>query len=319
MKKKTAFAPATIGNVGVGFDVLGFAVDAIGDTVTVSRTENSGRIEIEKITWSMNFGNPGEIPPELPMDPLRNTATVGLFAFIEDRGLKCGFRVSVKKGIPLGSGMGGSAASAVAAIMAANATLAKPLPKADLMKYALLGEAAASGGIHADNVAPCLLGGLTLIRSAEPLDVIPLPFPPNVLSVLVHPNLKINTRDARGVLSSTVTLKEMVRQSGNLAAFVSGCHEKSMKLIGRSLQDLIIEPQRKHLIAGFDEVKRVAMKKGALGCSISGSGPTVFAWAPNPKTAKAIKAAMVKAFEEAGVGPVHAWIAKPNKKGACLK
>lgn len=315
MKRKTAFAPATIGNVGVGFDVLGFAVDTIGDTVTVTRTENAGQIEIEKITWALQL----EIPPEIPMDPLLNTATVGLFAFIEDLGLKCGFRVSVKKGIPLGSGMGGSAASAVAAIVAANATLAKPLPRAALMKYALLGEAAASGGIHADNVAPSLLGGLTLVRSVEPLDVISIPFPRNILSVLVHPDLKINTREARGVLNPSVALKDMVKQSGNLAAFVSGCHSQSTELIGRSLQDLIIEPQRKHLIAGFDDVKRVAMEKGALGCSISGSGPTVFAWADNPKKAKAVKTAMVKAFEQAGAGPVRAWTSKPNKKGAVVR
>jgi homoserine kinase len=301
-KAATAFAPATTGNVGVGFDVLGLALQTVGDTVTVTKTDKRGIVEIEKI-------NEG-----FPLDPEKNTATAGLIALIKDFNLEFGFRVKIKKGIPLGSGMGGSAASAVASVVAANALLKKRLEKKELLHYALIGESVASGSTHGDNVAPCLFGGLVLLHH---LDVIPLPFPSALTIVIVLPNAQVKTKDARGVLKTDVSLKDFVTQSAHLAGFISGCFQKNLKLIEDSFKDIIIEPQRAHLIPGFYEVKTAALRAGAIGYSISGAGPAVFAIAKK-SDAPRIKKAMVSAFNAAGAGPARGWVSPINKKGAHL-
>jgi homoserine kinase len=298
--KRVAFAPATVANVAVGFDLLGFPIEGVGDRVTVERLD-AREVRVAGVTGC-----------DLPTDPLRNTATVGLVRLIEERDLAHGFAVSIEKGIPLGSGMGGSAASAVGAIVAASALLDQPLTAAEQLRYALFGEEAASGSRHADNAAPCLLGGLTLTRSSE--DVVPIPVPAMIRCVLVHPHARLDTRAARAVLRREVPLADHVRQSANLAAFIAGCFTNDLALIGRSLVDLIVEPQRAPLIRGFAAVKRAALDAGALGCSISGAGPSLFAWATDDAAA-AIGAAMVGAFAAEGV-PADAWISPIAAQGA---
>ena len=254
---------------------------------------------------------------ELPKDPRRNTATAGLLALIKDHKPDFGFEVSIKKGIAIGSGMGGSAASAVGALVAANALMRPPLPKEALFHYALIGEKAASGSIHGDNVAPCLFGGLCLIRSVEPPDLVAIPVSPKILCVLVHPHIEISTRSARAILKPHVTLAAHIEQSSNLAGLITGCIGRDIELIRRSLADVIIEPQRKRLIPGFDVAKRLALKNGALGFSISGSGPSVFAWVDSPLVARRVRDEVVRAFKRAGVES-DAWVSPISTVGAHL-
>jgi homoserine kinase len=307
MKSATAFAPATVGNAAVGFDVLGFPVEATGDRVTVTRVKQSG-VKIISIT-----GVPG-----LPTDPEKNTATVGLIHLLKDQKADFGFEVSIVKGIPLGSGMGGSAASAVGALVAANSVLDEPLDKKDLLKYTLLGEMVASGAAHADNISPCLFGGLTIVLGTESGDVVRVPVPSTIRCVLVHPELRLDTRDSRKVLKPTISLKDYAHQSALLSGFIAGCFQNDISLIGRTLVDLIIEPQRASLIQGFASVKAAALEAGALGCSISGSGPSVFAWASSDSAAVQIKQRMTGAFEKAGVKISGAWISPISSEGAKL-
>lgn len=303
--RATAFAPAGVGNVAVGFDVLGHALDAVGDRVTVTRTIEPG-VAIEEITGC-------EEP--LPLEAARNTATAGLVALLRERKLAFGFSVRIEKSIPLGSGMGGSAASAVGGMVAANALLDEPLPLSELLRYALVGETVASGSAHADNLAPGLWGGLTLVRSMDPVDIVPLAVPAEIRCVLVHPHLRLDTKVARGVLPREIAMKLYVAQSGNLAGFVAGCLTGDLELIGRSFADLVAEPHRAPLIRGFDAVKRAALDAGALGCSISGAGPSVFAWAVGDEAASGVRDAMVRAFSGAGVGS-DAYVSPVDAPGA---
>jgi homoserine kinase len=288
-KKSKAFAPATTGNVAVGFDLLGFAMDIAGDTVSVEIISEP-RVIIDSQD------------SKLPRDPKLNTAGLGLIHLIEDFKLDFGFKVHIEKGIATGSGMGGSAASSAAAITAVNALLPKPLLQKQLLAYALIGESIASGSFHADNIAPCLWGGLTsahVINRAQNLhsetrakdltiDVLQIPVPPSIYVALIHPHLIVETKSARGVLKPNISLKDHVKQSSCLIQFISGCYTNNMDWIGQSLVDHLIEPQRAHLIPGFFEAKSIALQKGALGFSISGAGPSVFAWAPNKKIAEEI-------------------------------
>ena len=308
--KAVAFAPASCANVAVGFDLLGFSVDVAGDKVTVERTTE------KEITIAGVQG----VVTKIPTDPAKNTATAGLVQLREDLGLDFGFRVSIEKGIPLGSGMGGSAASAVGAIVAANALLPKPLPIEDLVPYALIGEAQASGSYHADNVAPSLFGGMTLARvrkseAVPKVEVTKIPVPAQIHCVLVNPQLSVETKTARGILKPDVSLKAHIEQSANLAGFLAGCYSGDVRLIGRSLADVLIEPQRAHLIPGFAKVKEAALAHGALGCSISGAGPSVFAWADSTGAASEIKAAMLQAFKSAGV-EANGWAFVMKNEGA---
>ncbi len=306
----TAFAPATVANVAVGFDILGHALDGAGDEVTVTRLPGKPRVVVGEIR-----GCDGAEVKDIPADPKLNTATAGLLSFLKDTKPGFGLEVSIRKGIAIGSGMGGSAASAVGGLVAANALLPKPLPKDELFHYALIGEKAASGSIHGDNVAPCLFGGLCLIRSVSPPDLVAVPVSPKILCVLVHPHLQISTRRARGILKPTITLAAHIQQSSNLAGLLTGCIARDHELIRRSLSDVIIEPQRKKLIPGFDDAKRVALKNGALGFSISGSGPSVFAWVDSPLAARRVRDSVVRAFKRAGVNS-DAWISPISLRGA---
>lgn len=302
----TAFAPASVGNVAVGFDVLGLSVQAIGDRVTARRTTELG-VRIAAINGLVK---------DLPLDAARNTAGRAVMSIVEDQQLDYGIELTIEKGIPLGSGLGGSAASAVAAVVAANALLAKPLSNLELLKHAMRGEEVASGSVHVDNIAPSLFGGLVLTVGVDNPNVKQIPMPAGVRCVLVHPHMVLATKDARKILKADVSLSDVIWQTANLAGFLAGCFTNDLRLIGESLEDVVIEPQRRVLIPGFDAVKKAAKDAGALGCSISGAGPTVFAWLPADQ-AEAARDGMVAAFKAAGLAS-DAWISTLEQKGAHL-
>ena len=300
----TAFAPASIGNVAVGFDVLGHSFEAIGDRVTARRCTELG-VRIVSIEASSG---------ELPLEVERNTAGMAVLSMARELSLEFGIELSIRKGIPLGSGLGGSASSAVAAVVAANALLAQPLSQLQLLKFAMRGEAVASGAVHVDNIAPSLFGGLVLTVGIENPNVKRIPVPPGVRCVLVRPHMMLTTRQAREILSHSIELSNVIWQSANLAGFLTGCFTGDIQLIRESLQDVIIEPQRKALIPGFQAVKDGALKQGALGCSISGAGPTVFAWC-EAADAMRIRDAMVSGFSANGLAS-DAWISALDPTGA---
>lgn len=299
-----AFAPATVGNVGIGFDILGHTVQAVGDRVRARRTPERG-IRIAAITGST---------VALPMEAEKNTAGMALVSMAGALSLPFGIEISIEKGIPLGSGLGGSAASAVAAVVAANALLEKPLSKIELLKFAMQGEAVASGSVHVDNIAPSLFGGLVLTVGIDNPRTKQIPVPPDVRCVLVHPHMFMSTREARRILKKSVDLSDVVWQTANLAGFLSGCYTNDLAMIRDSFEDVIIEPQRSQLIPGFKAVKQAAMSNGALGCSISGAGPTIFAWCQD-HYANGIRIAMVEAFAEHDLAADH-WVSAIDTEGA---
>jgi homoserine kinase len=298
-----------VANVAVGFDILGFAIHGVGDRVTVSKDSTGRGVLIESI---------GGIFVDLPTDPQRNTASAALLAMIEDRRLDHGFRISIEKGIPLGSGMGGSAASAVAAVVAANRLLAEPAPSEELLAYCMVGERAASGAAHADNVAPCLYGGLTAVVASDPPRVVQIPLPPGLLNVLVHPHLEVATRDARAALRHEVPLAEAVEQSMYLCGFLAGCFTGDAGLVGGSLVDLFAEPTRSRLIPGFAAARAAALERGALGLAISGSGPSVFAWATTEPAARQVEAAVRQVFDKHALAS-DSWVGPINHQGAVVE
>ncbi len=285
------FAPATVANVSCGFDVLGFAVASPGDEAIVTMTDKPGVI-IAKIT-----GDEGR----LPLDPKKNTVSATIIKMIEKLGSDKGFEIELHKKMPLGSGLGSSAASSVAGIFAVNELLGKPLSPIELLPFAMEGERLASGTAHADNVAPALFGGFVLIRSYHPLDVIRIPTPTDLYASIVHPHIEVETRDARSILRKEIKLKDAITQWGNVAGLVTGLITNDYGLIGRSMEDVIVEPLRAILIPGFYEVKNAALEAGALGGGISGSGPSVFALSRGKETAQKAGNAMVKAFSTIGI------------------
>jgi homoserine kinase len=300
----TAFAPASVGNVGVGFDVLGHSFQSIGDRVTARRMPGPG-VTIGAITG---------VAVDLPREAERNTAGMGVLCMVRDLKLDFGIGLDIHKGIPLGSGLGGSAASAVAAVVAANALLPEPLGKLELLKFAMKGEQVASGSVHVDNIAPSLYGGLVLTVGIDNPNVKQIPVPSTVRCVLVHPHMMLSTREARQILNRSIDLSDVIWQSANLAGFLTGCFTGDLQLIRESLEDVIIEPQRQVLIPGFKAVKEGAMGNGALGCSISGAGPTVFAWCEQ-QHAERIRDAMVAAFAAHDLAS-DAWISTLDPAGA---
>lgn len=284
----TAFAPGSIGNCAVGFDILGHSLTGPGDRVTVTRTDD-GTVRIAAILGTV---------ADLPLDAERNTAGVALRALLAHAPPGTGFVAEIDKGIALGSGMGGSAASAVAAVVAANALLPAPLPTAVLYAAALQGEAAASGSAHGDNVAPSLLGGLVIAPArGTPVRV---PVPAWLHIGLVHPHFVLETRKARQALAGTYELREFVAQSEGLALVLAGCFGGDAALLRAGLRDVLVEPRRSHLIPGFGAVQQAALDHGALGASIAGAGPSVFGWFPSAHAAQRGTAAMQAAFAAAG-------------------
>jgi homoserine kinase len=300
----TAFAPASIGNVAVGFDVLGHSFQAIGDRVTARRVAVPG-VTITAITGTT---------VDLPKEPEKNTAGMAVLSMVRDLNLDFGIELAIEKGIPLGSGLGGSAASAVAGVVAANALLAKPLTQLELLKFAMKGEAVASGSVHVDNIAPSLFGGLVLTVGIDNPNVKQIPVPKTVRCVLVHPHMMLSTREARQILNRSIDLSNVIWQSANLAGFLTGCFTNDLQLIRESLEDVIIEPQRQVLIPGFQAVKQGAMSNGALGCSISGAGPTIFAWCEE-QDAERIRDAMIAGFKAQRM-ETDAWISTLDAMGA---
>jgi homoserine kinase len=300
----TAFAPASVGNVAIGFDILGFAVDALGDRVTVTRRDKPG-VEITRVHG---------IAGDLPTEPERNTAGQALLAMQAALQLPFGFSMEIEKGIPLGSGLGGSAASAVGAVVAANAVLPQPCSKLELLKFAMQGEAVASGSLHVDNIAPSLFGGLVLTVGIDHPRVKQIPVPPEVRAVILHPHMFLSTKQARAILRRTVDLSDFVWQTANLAGFISGCYTNDLDMIRASLEDVVIEPQRQALIPGFQDVRQAAMAAGALGCSISGAGPTTFAWV-RATDATAVRDAMSREFARKSI-ELDEWIVGIESAGA---
>ena len=281
----SAFAPASVGNVAIGFDILGFAVGALGDRVQVRRRAAAG-VEIAAVRG---------VVAELSREPRDNTAGRALLALLEAVHPGFGLSIEIDKGIPLGSGLGGSAASAVAAVVAANALLERPCTPLELLKFAMAGEAVASGGRHVDNIAASLFGGLALTVGIDQPRVKLIPVPAQIRAVIVHPHMFLATASARAILKRSVELSDFVWQTANLAGFLSGCYTNDLEMIRECFEDVVIEPQRAALIPGFQEVRRAALAAGALGCSISGAGPSMFAWAI-AEHAPAVLAAMQAAF-----------------------
>jgi homoserine kinase len=304
MDQATAFAPASSGNVAIGFDILGFSIGAIGDRATVRRIAEP-TVRVRAIRG---------VVQDLPLQAEKNTAGRALQAMREALALPFGFEVEIDKGIPLSSGLGGSAASAVAAVVAANALLPQRTGQLELLKFAMQGEAVASGSLHVDNIAPSLYGGLVLTVGIDNPRVKQIPVPPSIRAVVVHPHMLLSTKQARAILRRTVDLADFVWQTANLAGFISGCYTNDLDMIRESFEDVVIEPQRAALIPGFGDVRRAALSAGALGCSISGAGPTMFAWCLESH-AHAVREAMVVEFSHHGLESDH-WTTAVEPVGA---
>jgi homoserine kinase len=306
MKKEIqVYAPASVSNLNCGFDVLGFALSTPGDTVALSLNSHKN-VTLEEIT-----GDQGK----LPRQPDENTASAVVMQYLEHIGSKQGVSIRLHKGMPLNSGLGSSAASSVAALVGINELMGKPLNRQELLPLAMEGERIACGNAHADNVAPSLLGGLVLIRSYDPLEVVELPFPQKLWVVVIHPNVSIPTREAREILPEMIPLKMAVRQWGNVAGLIAGFYRNDLELIGRSMEDYIVEPHRSARIPQFEAMRNIAMKEGAVSFGISGSGPTVFAFSSTMKTAAAIAKKTVRLLHDSGVF-AQFYISKINPNGA---
>ena len=298
------FSPATVANVSCGFDILGFAVNKPGDEVILKKKASKG-LEIKEIT-----GDEGK----LSYDPMQNTVSVSIQKYLDHIGYEYGFEIYLHKKMPLGSGLGSSAASASAGVFAVNKILGEPLQTRDLIIFAMEGERIACGSAHADNVAPSILGGFVLIRSYDPLDIIKLPTPVSLYSTIIHPQIEIKTKDARDLLKKQIYLKDAVNQWGNIAGFIAGLMQSDFDLIGRSMQDVIIEPIRSILIPGYNEVKLKAMEAGALGFGISGSGPSLFALSTGISIAENVGKNMAEVFNKMDVDN-SVYVSKINHSG----
>ncbi len=317
MKTVTGFASATIGNVACGFDILGFAITEPGDEVVLTlREDRREELPVSIVSISGDGG-------ALPRDPKKNTSSFVVLKFLEyirtQKGVDFDGHIDLelKKKLPLSSGMGSSAASAAAALVAANELLGTPCDKMELVHFAIEGERVACGSAHADNAAPAMLGNFVLIRSYNPIDLVTIPSPENLYCTLAHPHIELRTAYARSVLPRTISLKTATQQWGNVGALVSGLLTSDYALIGRSLVDVVAEPKRAPLIPGFYEVKEAALGAGALGCSIAGSGPSVFAFSSSRPVAEKVGEAMQTAFRDGGEQlDADIWVSPVCKEGA---
>jgi len=299
------FAPATVANVACGFDVLGFAIEAPGDEV-VARHSNKPGLRITKIT-----GDDGK----LPKDPEKNTAGVAALDLLRHLGMSDrGIELEIHKKMPFGSGLGSSAASAVAGVYAINKLIGEPLAKKQLLPFAMQGEASADGAWHADNVGPSLLGGIIFIRSNQELDIAQLPVPENLWAAVVHPEMEILTKVAREILPTDIPMVNATQQIGNLGGLICGLIQEDYAMIGRSIHDVIAEPRRQKLIPEFYNAKRAAMSQGALGFSISGAGPSVFALCEGEEIAQRVGAGISKVFTAIDLEN-QVYVSKINKEG----
>ncbi len=302
MKEIKVFCPATIANVSCGFDVLGLALDSVGDEMTVRKTSEKG-IRISKITGQ-----------HLPLETEKNVSGVAGLALLAKSGFDGGFEIEIDKRIKPGSGIGSSAASSAGAVWAMNELLDRPFSKLELVQFAMQGEKLASDVAHADNVAPAIYGGFTLVRSYDPLDIIPIPTPSELFATVIHPQIEIKTSDSRKILKTTISMQQGIQQWGNLGGLIAGLFQNDYDLIGRSLHDHIVEPIRSILIPAFDDIKADAIKAGALGSGISGSGPSIFALSKGEEVAKQVAESMKEIYQNIGVDfDIH--ISKINSQG----
>ncbi len=303
-KTITVFAPSTVANVGCGYDILGFAVQHYGDTLVLTEREDHDLV-IQKI----------EGADGIPTDPDSNVTSVAIGAMMNHLGVSHGFDIEISKNIPPGSGLGSSASSSAAAVFALNEFLDRPLTTKELIPFAMEGERIASTKAHADNVAPSLLGGFTVIRSYDPLDIFNIPFPEDLWVTIIYPNVEIKTADAKRILKKQIEMSDAVTQWGNVAGLVSGLIMKDYELIGRSLQDVIVEPVRSILIPFYDQTREIAMDNGALGFNISGSGPSMFCLMREEQTATRICELARELYHREGV-ELLSFISKINPTGA---
>lgn len=302
MKEIKIFTPATVANISCGFDILGLCLDTVGDEMIVREVPEKG-IKITKVTGQ-----------NLPLETHRNVAGVAGLALLEKVDASVGYEIEIYKKIKPGSGIGSSAASAAGAVFAINELLGKPFSKQELIYFAMQGEKLASGTEHADNVSPVILGGFTLVRSYQPLDVLKINSPNDLYATIIHPQIEVKTSDSRAVLKNQVALKKMVIQMGNFGGLISGLYTNDYDLIGRSLHDEIIEPNRLILIPEFVKVKKAVIQAGALGAGISGSGPSIFALSKGEETAKFVGETMAKIYNNTDIDyDIH--VSKINQQG----
>jgi homoserine kinase len=302
MNQIKIFATASVANVSCGFDVLGFCLEPVGDQMLIRKTNSSG-IKITKIEGQ-----------NLPLDVKKNVAGVAAEALLKAHPTKSGFEIEIYKNIKAGSGIGSSAASAAGAVYGINELLGKPYTSHDLISFAMEGEGMASGTVHADNVAPVLMGGITLVRSIDPVDVIKLPIPKALTAVVLHPKIELKTMHAREIIKKNVTMEKAIQQWGNLGAFVSALYNEDYNLMSRSLKDEIVEPMRSMLIPEFESLKKASIKAGALGFGISGSGPSVYALTKGIDGAKKIHSAINEVISSIDIDyEIH--ISKINEQG----
>lgn len=305
MNEIKIFCPATIANISCGFDVLGLCLEAIGDEMIIRKSNIKG-IRITKI-----------IGADLPLEASKNVAGVAALALLEKIDYEFGFEIEIYKNIKAGSGIGSSAASAAGAVFGINELLGKPFTKKELVKFAMKGEAIASGSEHADNVTPAIFGGITLIRSTNPLDIIKIDSPSELYATVLHPQIELKTSEMRAVLQPMIPLKSAIIQWGNLGGLLSGFYTSDYELIGRSLHDEIVEPLRGQYIPKFNEIKKIALENGALGSGISGSGPSIFALSQGIETAKKVAKAMENLYKDTNL-PFEIHVSKINSEGIKL-
>jgi len=289
MEEIRVFCPATVANVSCGFDVLGLSLSSVGDEMKVRKSVEPG-IRITKITGQ-----------ELPLETNKNVAGVAAMALMQEVGEEHGFEIEIHKKIKPGSGIGSSAASSAGAVWAINQLLGNPFTNVELVQFAMQGEKLASEMAHADNVAPAIFGGFTLVRGYDPLDIVSIPTPKDLYATVIHPQIEIKTSDSRKILKTNITLAQGIRQWGNLGGLVAGLFKDDYELIGRSLEDHIIEPIRSILIPEFELLKREIKCAGALGSGISGSGPSVFALSKGEETAQKVARSMEKIYRNTGI------------------
>lgn len=302
MNEIKLFCTATIANVSCGFDVLGLALDNVGDEMVIRKVAKKG-VTITKI-----------VGQTLPLETHKNVAGVAALALLAKVDTEFGFEIEIYKNIKPGSGIGSSAASSAGAVFGINELLDRPFSNHDLIEFAMQGERLASGVAHADNVAPALLGGFTLVKSTEPLEVLKIHTPSELYATVIHPQIEVKTSDSREILRNSVPLKTAIKQWGNVGALISGLYTEDYELIGRSLEDHIVEPIRSILIPAYDAVKEESLKAGALGAGISGSGPSIFALSKGLENATNVAVAMKSVYEKVGIDyDIH--ISKINTEG----
>ena len=302
MNEIKLFSPATVANVSCGFDVLGFCLDSIGDKMVIRKTTEKG-IRITKIEGY-----------DLPFEVEKNVAGVSALAMYEAAKPNCGFEIEIYKQIKPGSGVGSSSASAVGSVYGMNVLLGNPYSMTELTAFAMKGEAVASQSEHADNIAPALFGGFTLVKSLEPLEILQIPTPSDLFAVVIHPQIEIKTADARKILPEHILLKNAITQWSNVGSLIHGLHTNDYDLISRSLQDVVVEPFRSQLIPGFESIKQAALENGALGTGISGSGPSVFSLCKSEATALNVEKAIRETYQNQNV-PFEIYVSKINLDG----